>query len=68
MLSYLRDISEEQRKRIGLRARRRVLTAHTAMHRAVELERFVAAAAASALNPIETRAPNITPMNTEQHR
>jgi spore maturation protein CgeB len=40
-LSYLRDIPEEQRMRIGLAARRRVLTTHTAAHRAVELETFV---------------------------
>jgi len=40
-LSYLRDIPEPQRKRIGLAARRRVLSAHTAVHRASELESFV---------------------------
>lgn len=40
-LSYLREIPEQQRTRIGLAARRRVLTAHTAMHRAAELESFV---------------------------
>jgi spore maturation protein CgeB len=41
-LAILRDIPEAQRKRIGLSARQRVLTAHTAMHRAAELESFVA--------------------------
>lgn len=40
-LSYLRDIPDERRRHIGNAARRRVLTAHTAMHRAVELETYV---------------------------
>jgi spore maturation protein CgeB len=43
-LAYLRDIPESDREEIGLRGRRRVLTAHTAMHRAAELESFVRAA------------------------
>jgi spore maturation protein CgeB len=39
---YLRDIPEEERRQIGVRARARVLSAHTAQHRARELEQFVA--------------------------
>ena len=40
-LSYLREIPQHRRRRIGLAARRRVLTAHTATHRAAELELYV---------------------------
>ena len=35
---YLRDLSDAEARRIGERARRRVLAAHTAAHRAKELE------------------------------
>jgi spore maturation protein CgeB len=38
---YLKEISEEQRKEIGLRARTKVLALHTAAHRATELEKAV---------------------------
>lgn len=37
VLHYLHDIDEEERRAIGLRARRRVLAEHTAAHRAREL-------------------------------
>jgi spore maturation protein CgeB len=40
-LSCLRDISEADRHEIGRRGRARVLSAHTAAHRAVELEAYV---------------------------
>jgi spore maturation protein CgeB len=40
-LRHLRDTPEEERRRIGERARTRVLAEHTAAHRAVELERYV---------------------------
>jgi spore maturation protein CgeB len=43
-LSYLRDIDEDTRRAIGERARARVLAAHTARHRAIELEGYVAEA------------------------
>jgi hypothetical protein len=44
-----------------------VLTAHTAMHRAFELESFVAQATASAPTTPPPRAADITPrMNTDQ--
>ena len=39
---YLRDIPEVDRVQIGLRARARVLGAHTAQHRVRELEQYVA--------------------------
>jgi spore maturation protein CgeB len=44
ILEYLQDIPEAERKEIGMNARRRVLRQHTAMHRAAELERYVAEA------------------------
>lgn len=40
VLRALSDTSEAERRRIGARARARVLAAHTAAHRAVELERY----------------------------
>jgi spore maturation protein CgeB len=43
VLRYLR-ISDDDRRRIGQRARTRVLEEHTAAHRAEELERYVAEA------------------------
>ncbi len=39
-LRYLREISEEERRAIGLRACDRVLAEHTAVHRAAELEGY----------------------------
>jgi spore maturation protein CgeB len=39
---YLREIPEDDRVQIGVRARARVLGAHTAQHRARELEEYVA--------------------------
>lgn len=41
-LDYLRGISEEERGEIGRRAREKVLGAHTAAHRARELELYAA--------------------------
>jgi spore maturation protein CgeB len=41
-LAYLNDMSESERREIGLRARERVLADHTAAHRAAQLERYVA--------------------------
>ncbi len=40
-LKLLRDVSEQQRRRIGASARTRVLAEHTARHRALELESYV---------------------------
>jgi spore maturation protein CgeB len=37
VLQYLQEISEEERREIGNRARQRILTQHTATHRAKEL-------------------------------
>jgi spore maturation protein CgeB len=39
-LSYLLEMPEEERRRIGEQARRRVLSGHTAAHRARELEDY----------------------------
>lgn len=41
VLKYLRDIPESQRKQIGEKAGIRVLAAHTAAHRAAELESYI---------------------------
>lgn len=40
-LYYLLETTEEQRRLLGNRARARVLSAHTARHRAIELENYV---------------------------
>jgi spore maturation protein CgeB len=40
VLRYLRELSEEDRRAIGARARERVLAAHTSAHRAAELEEY----------------------------
>ena len=40
--AYLDDLPDEERRRIGARARARVLDAHTSAHRVQELERYVA--------------------------
>jgi spore maturation protein CgeB len=40
-LAYLREIGEGERRDIGMRARDRVLHAHTAAHRAIELEGYL---------------------------
>jgi spore maturation protein CgeB len=45
--TILRDIPEAERRRIGRRARRRVLAGHTAAHRAATLESYLRAAAGS---------------------
>jgi spore maturation protein CgeB len=44
-LHYVREIDERERRRIGERARQRVLREHTAAHRAAELESHIFAAA-----------------------
>ena len=40
-LRYLREITEAERVAIGNRARARVMSAHTATHRAAELEGYI---------------------------
>ncbi len=42
VLTYLRDVNTAQRKDLAARARARVLAAHTAAHRALELDQYVA--------------------------
>jgi spore maturation protein CgeB len=39
-MNYLTNISEDERKAIGERARKKVLNHHTAAHRAMELEKY----------------------------
>ena len=43
-LKYMRELSEEQRHRIGEAGRRRILAQHTAAHRAAELDEYAVAA------------------------
>lgn len=39
-LGYVKDISEEERRKIGERARKKAMELHTAAHRATELENY----------------------------
>jgi spore maturation protein CgeB len=56
-LVYLRDIPEAERRQIGMRARDRVLSAHTAAHRAAEFEAYIAEAGVRVASPeIRTRS------------
>jgi spore maturation protein CgeB len=41
VLRYLRDTSPGERREIGRRGREKILSAHTAAHRAAELERHL---------------------------
>ncbi|HEX7706739.1 MAG TPA: glycosyltransferase [Thermoanaerobaculia bacterium] len=56
VVHYLSSIDDRERKRIGLQARERVLAHHTAMHRAIELERYVEEAAARTSAPADRTA------------
>jgi spore maturation protein CgeB len=40
VIRYLRDLGEHERRKIGARARERILAEHTSMHRASALERY----------------------------
>jgi spore maturation protein CgeB len=40
VLSYLLDLSEQERRSIGAAARQQVITKHTSKHRAIELENY----------------------------
>jgi spore maturation protein CgeB len=53
---YLRDIPDAVRLRIGDNARHRILGAHTAGHRAAELERYVAELVAPGTRPSPSEA------------
>jgi spore maturation protein CgeB len=45
-MNYLMDISDAQRRAIGMRARERVLSSHTAKHRAQEMLQYLSEASA----------------------
>jgi spore maturation protein CgeB len=49
VLRFVREIPEEKRVAIGERARARVLSSHTAAHRAEQLERYILSALAERL-------------------
>ena len=55
VLQHLRDISEDERRAIGARARKRVLAAHTSERRAIELEEYVAEVTQTATAPAESQ-------------
>jgi len=59
VLRWLRELSEPERQRIGRRARRRVLTEHTAERRAEQLERYLDEAAPHRASA-HGKAPNRT--------
>jgi spore maturation protein CgeB len=48
VLGYVKNLPEAERARIGACARRRVLSSHTSLHRAMELEQYFAQAAGGA--------------------
>ncbi len=52
VLSYLRDVPPDVRHQIGQRARQRVLSAHTAAHRAAELEQYLKTALATTASSV----------------
>jgi spore maturation protein CgeB len=49
VITVLRDLPERERKAIANRARKRVLQCHTGLHRAIELESYVATVTAARL-------------------
>ena len=51
VLGFLREISDDERQAIGEHARQRVLSDHTAAHRAAELENYAREASASVKAP-----------------
>jgi spore maturation protein CgeB len=54
VVSYVEDLPERQRHRIGVSARERVLAAHSGVHRAMELEAYLEAARSGAI-PVRAR-------------
>jgi spore maturation protein CgeB len=60
-LTYLHDIGEAERRNIGRRGRDRVLRAHTASHRAIQLEGYMREAGHSV-----ARTANPSPVETLQ--
>ena len=58
-LRYLREICNSERKAIGARARKKVLSQHTAAHRAQELEQYLA-------ELISVKPYNLEQLNEEQ--
>ncbi len=59
----LRHLSDEERERIGRRARERILAEHTAEHRACEFEHIVERCGVRD-SPPQTEAPRATPHTT----
>ncbi len=56
-LHYLKDLPQAERDLIGERARRRALTSHTARHRAIQLESYIAELLAKPTPIVKERGP-----------
>jgi spore maturation protein CgeB len=61
-IHYLVDVPERERRAIGRRARRRVLAEHTAEHRAVQHEQYLAEAAGA---PVRRRRSTVVQPATQ---
>jgi spore maturation protein CgeB len=61
-IHYLVDVPERERRAIGRRARRRVLAEHTAEHRAVQLEQYLAEAGGA---PVRRRRSTVVQPATQ---
>lgn len=57
VVHYLTRLREPERKAISKRARRRVLGAHTALHRARQLEGYLRVLGAAGSSPVTAKAP-----------
>jgi spore maturation protein CgeB len=55
--AILRDMSEDERTRLGMRARERILSEHTSAHRATQFEDVVAQSYADKAPPALTSSP-----------
>lgn len=55
-LEYLTDLPEKNRIAIGLNARARILSEHTAIHRAIELESYISALRGISAQPTDARS------------
>ena len=57
VLRYMRDVTESERSAIASSARSRILTHHTAKHRATELEGYVSDVLGTNRKSLDTRLP-----------
>ena len=57
VISLLRELPDEEREAIGQRARARIAGAHTAAHRAAELDQYVLSARHGRVVALQSAAP-----------